>query len=481
MSAFDLLSFRSLSEPTTPAPAATSPAELPRGDETRRSFRDTLDAEPNRAASARSEREPVSAETAAESTARDTESPSDSDPSAEASERPAPTDDIRTSEDRLNAEPSESAALASDELDEEVSPVADLVLDLIAAFENVLENNPLAQAGGEVGVDGGEGGGAFPGLTALFEALSAVSAVTGAAAGQSVTGSAVAGAATAGQAVAPIANSANLSAGNAPVLSVTPEGAAAQTQTDGESSGNPNSNGNTPGGNPALQAGEPGALAVNSSTTPGITLPGLEAAAINTAAQPITPLINATPNGTDISARLNPAGLTDAASSQDAANSARLTRGLNNAVNQQGGTVTLRLTPPDIGTVRIQLNLQGTSVSAQFHAETDAGQRLLTQQLGQLRTSLESQGLNVEKLGVQGMSSSSNSSSLQQQSNGDNPQSQTNADGRSRGQFGQSSQQNNQGRGDNPDDNAAPASFTQLLTPEAESDVADSLTGAAST
>ena len=106
-------------------------------------------------------------------------------------------------------------------------------------------------------------------------------------------------------------------------------------------------------------------------------------------------------------------------------------------MNQKGGSVTLRLTPPEMGTVRIQLNLQGTKVSAQFHAETDSAQRLLTQQLGQLRTSLESQGLNVERLGVQAMNASSNSSGLQQQANGDSPQSQANSDGRSRGQFGQ--------------------------------------------
>ncbi|MEM7626408.1 MAG: flagellar hook-length control protein FliK [Planctomycetota bacterium] len=135
---------------------------------------------------------------------------------------------------------------------------------------------------------------------------------------------------------------------------------------------------------------------------------------------------------TALGTQVNPAGLTQAESNHDALNAARLSRGLNAAVNQQGGNITLRLTPPEMGTVRIQLNMQGGNISAQFHAETESARTLLSQQLGQLRTSLESQGLNVERLGVQAMNNSANSSSLQQQQNGQS-QNQAEADGRSRG------------------------------------------------
>ena len=120
----------------------------------------------------------------------------------------------------------------------------------------------------------------------------------------------------------------------------------------------------------------------------------------------------------------------DALSGNDALNAARLSRGLGAAVNQQGGNITLRLTPPELGTVRIQLNLQGNNVSAQFHAETDSARTLLNQQLSQLRQTLEGQGLNVERLGVQSLTNSTNTSGLQQQND---QQSQAEADGRSRG------------------------------------------------
>ncbi len=48
--------------------------------------------------------------------------------------------------------------------------------------------------------------------------------------------------------------------------------------------------------------------------------------------------------------------------------------GLQNAVQQRGGAVTLRLTPPEMGTVRIQLQIQSGTVNAQFHTETESAQ-----------------------------------------------------------------------------------------------------------
>ncbi len=121
-------------------------------------------------------------------------------------------------------------------------------------------------------------------------------------------------------------------------------------------------------------------------------------------------------------------------------NTARIARGLQNAVSQKGGAVTLRLTPPEMGTVRIQLQIQNGTVNAQFHAETESARSLLHQQISHLRTALEQHGLNVERLGVHTMHSASGSS-LHQQSQGDTDT--RSDDGRSRGSF----TQQHQGRG----------------------------------
>lgn len=228
---------------------------------------------------------------------------------------------------------------------------------------------------------------------------------------------------------------------------------AGSTFTSTASNANAAANLNFPGNSPAAFT-----LPLAAETPTGVnTLLNNDAGAARTTANGNT--------GATLSTAFNPAGLTQAESSNDALNSARLTRGLNAAVNQQGGNITLRLTPPELGTVRIQLNLQGGNVSAQFHAETDSARTLLTQQLGQLRTSLESQGLNVERLGVQGLNSSSNSSSLQQQQSNQS-QTQAEADGRSRGgQQQQPGNSNSESQEERARDNLAAARdlFTDLI------------------
>jgi flagellar hook-length control protein FliK len=152
----------------------------------------------------------------------------------------------------------------------------------------------------------------------------------------------------------------------------------------------------------------------------------------------------------------------------DEVNTARIQRGLNTAVQQQGGGITLRLTPPELGTVRIQLQVQGTSVNAQFHAESEAGRNLLQQQLGQLRNSLEAQGLSVERIGVQAMSSSTSSNSLQQDSQQQQqPQSQSGQnDGRSRGQYQSQQQQQAEQQPDSYEADS-PATFDDMIQPQA--------------
>jgi len=94
-----------------------------------------------------------------------------------------------------------------------------------------------------------------------------------------------------------------------------------------------------------------------------------------------------------------------------------------------------------MGTVRIQMQISGTNVSASFHTESASAQTLLTAQLSQLRTSLETQGMNVERLSVQPMASTASSqntsqsgSDSQQNQQGQAQNGQPN-DGRSRGQY----------------------------------------------
>lgn len=169
-------------------------------------------------------------------------------------------------------------------------------------------------------------------------------------------------------------------------------------------------------------------------------------------------------------------------SDNDSLNTARITRGLANAVQQRGGAVTLRLTPPEMGTVRIQMQITGTSISASFHAESSSAQTLLTNQLAQLRSALESKGMSVDRLTVQPLATttaSQNANQSQNQSQNDaqqqgQGQQHSAGDGRSRGQYsGDSSrQQSSDSQQDNRSGQQAPRGFFDSLSDASEEQAA---------
>jgi len=63
--------------------------------------------------------------------------------------------------------------------------------------------------------------------------------------------------------------------------------------------------------------------------------------------------------------------------------------------------VVLRLQPESLGELRVQVGLDGESVTARFEATTAEARDLLHASLATLRSSLEARGLHVEKLHVQ--------------------------------------------------------------------------------
>ena len=110
------------------------------------------------------------------------------------------------------------------------------------------------------------------------------------------------------------------------------------------------------------------------------------------------------------------------------ANLARIARGLQSAISQNGGAVTLRLHPPELGAVRIEVEIHDGVVRAQFQAQNESVRALLMHQLQNLRQALQGHGLVVDRLDVQ--------TEAQPQMSQDGSQSwnEDAADGRSRGQ-----------------------------------------------
>ncbi len=95
--------------------------------------------------------------------------------------------------------------------------------------------------------------------------------------------------------------------------------------------------------------------------------------------------------------------------------SSRIVRGLTAMVNQRGGSMTMRLDPPELGQLRVQMTITRGVVTAQFTATTPQAHALLEKNMATLRVALENQGLTVERLNV----SSSQSGSSQQQAMND--------------------------------------------------------------
>lgn len=80
---------------------------------------------------------------------------------------------------------------------------------------------------------------------------------------------------------------------------------------------------------------------------------------------------------------------------------ARILRGLSATLNQRGGVLTMRLDPPQLGQLRIQMTITQGTVSAEFQASTPQAQALLERSLAVLRSALQGHGLTVERLTVQ--------------------------------------------------------------------------------
>jgi flagellar hook-length control protein FliK len=112
---------------------------------------------------------------------------------------------------------------------------------------------------------------------------------------------------------------------------------------------------------------------------------------------------------------------------------ARLVRGMHAMIGHRGGVMTMRLDPPSLGELRIQVSIVDGAVSARFEAATEQAHALLKQNLGALRSALEGQGLSAERMVVHhapNTDSSSQGRFADQQSDRDPRDT---ADGRSRG------------------------------------------------
>ena len=70
------------------------------------------------------------------------------------------------------------------------------------------------------------------------------------------------------------------------------------------------------------------------------------------------------------------------------------------SAEQRGGEVRLRLSPPELGSLRLQVSVQDGVMVARMETETEAARAQLTNSLPDLRERLAEQGIRVERFDI---------------------------------------------------------------------------------
>lgn len=104
-----------------------------------------------------------------------------------------------------------------------------------------------------------------------------------------------------------------------------------------------------------------------------------------------------------------------------AANNPNIVTGIRAHMLPNGGTMHLRLDPPELGALQVTVQMRDGVMTASFQTSSDDATRMLSHSLGDLRHVLETSGVSVEKLHVQ-------QSPRDQQSTGEEGQQQQSAD-----------------------------------------------------
>lgn len=82
------------------------------------------------------------------------------------------------------------------------------------------------------------------------------------------------------------------------------------------------------------------------------------------------------------------------------ANVEQIVRLIHARLGHDRSVATLRLDPPELGKLRMKMNLRNEQLALEIDAETPAAQRLLTEQVETLRRSLAASGIHLERVDV---------------------------------------------------------------------------------
>lgn len=82
-------------------------------------------------------------------------------------------------------------------------------------------------------------------------------------------------------------------------------------------------------------------------------------------------------------------------------NHAKIVSGIQGQLLPNGGTMQIRLDPPELGALQVSVHMQNGVINATFQTSNDDATKVLSHSLTQLKHALETQGVSVDKLHVQ--------------------------------------------------------------------------------
>jgi flagellar hook-length control protein FliK len=102
-------------------------------------------------------------------------------------------------------------------------------------------------------------------------------------------------------------------------------------------------------------------------------------------------------------------------------NHPQIVTGMRGQLLPDGGTMHIRLDPPELGALQVSVHMENGVMTASFQTSNDEATKLLSHSLAQLKHVLESQGVSVDKLHV-------TQTPRDQQADNDNPRQQSGSD-----------------------------------------------------
>jgi flagellar hook-length control protein FliK len=149
----------------------------------------------------------------------------------------------------------------------------------------------------------------------------------------------------------------------------------------------------------AVQAGEKIIAVAGSGATVSVGAPSSAGEARAPSGPPVVAEVSP-PSASNAKALARPAAPSDPEPRSNDENVERILRFIQTRIGKERSVATLRLEPPELGTLRLRMDLRADELTLEVETQTVAARKLLTEHTDTLRRSLEAAGIHLERVEV---------------------------------------------------------------------------------